>query len=999
MNIRLSSGHRERALMFRCAFLGLLWAAGPLSALEPNQSIAQYAHNVWTRENGLPPAGIRAMAQTSDGWLWIGTDAGLVRFDGVRFQPWKPPSKQQLISDYINALAPARDGGLWIGSREGLSHWRDATLQNYQTNQGAAGPNVEAVLVDRAGTVWVGTVGYRTGALCRVEDNRLRCYGAADGLATQGVLSLFEDRRGDLWVGGLGLGRWKPGMPRIQPLLDPRGETYSIAEDREGAIWAAGSGLNRFSGDRMVPYPLFAANQKLQPRVLLVDRDGALWIGTWGQGLIRLYKGQIDRFTRVDGLSDDIVNCLFQDREGNIWAGTEGGLDRFREFTVTTISEREGLSHGKVTSVMAAKDGGIWSGTSGGLDRIENRGIVPYTQQSGLPSDAITGTFEEQNGRLWVSTDTGLAYSDGARFRSLHLPFRLRIWFAAAAEDRDHCVWLSVPEHGLIRFRDAHVAEVVPWSLFNNREARALEPDLQDGGLWLGFAAGGIAYYKPGQPVRWYLTAGPLAGETVADLHRMRDGSLWIATARGVGRLLNGSLSTLTTANGLPCDRIHSIVEDDKGALWLNTACGLVHISGADLTKWSASPRTNVPVRVYDAGDGMRSWPKPMGYFRRAAKSSDGRLWFAVLGGIAVVNPDHLPENRIPPPVSIERITAGRTAYSIDPNRRLPALTKELSIDYTALSFVAPGRVRFRYRLDGFDKEWNDDNGRRQAVYTNLPPKHYTFRVIACNDNGVWNNQGAFTDFSIDPAYYQTNWFRSLGLGGFAILLWSVYRLRLRKMEAVLALRFQERIAERTRIAREMHDTLLQNISGLALQLQGLAKMPTLPASAKDRLYQIRKEAEGCLREAREFLWELRSPALEERDIAETLREAGEELVSGVPVQFHTTVQGDRFSAPVKLQQQLLRIIQEATRNAIRYSRANEIEMRITYLGRDSIRVQLRDDGCGFDTEQAALKSGHWGLKTMRERANQIGAELKISSSPGHGTELEIVAPITRPPS
>ena len=478
------------------------------------------------------------------------------------------------------------------------------------------------------------------------------------------------------------------------------------------------------------------------------------------------------------------------------------------------------------------------------------------------------------------------------------------------------------------------------------------------------------------------------------DLHRMRDGSLWIATQRGLSRLRNGQLATLTVANGLPCDGIHSMVEDDNGALWLNTGCGLVRISGADLSTWSAHPANKVPVRVYDASDGMRSWPTAVGYFRRAAKSADGRLWFAVLDGVAVVDPNHLPENRLPPPVKIEEITAGHTTYSVNPNLRLPALTKELRIAYTALSFVAPNKVRFRYRLDGFDKEWNDDSGLRQAVYTNLPPKRYTFRVIACNNDGVWNNAGASCDFSIAPAFYQTNWFRFSCLSGLSLLLWSLHRLRLRKMEAALNLLYQERLAERTRIAREMHDTLLQHICGCALQLDGLAKLATIPALARDQLHEIRRETELCLREAREFVWELRLPTLEEKDLPEALREAGEQIVGGQAVQFHTTVKGSRRPASAKVQQHLIRIVQEATRNAVRYSRAKEIEMDIAYLDTDSIRVQFRDDGCGFDLQQASLELGHWGLTNIRERAQQIGAELTICSTPGHGTELEIVAPI-----
>jgi signal transduction histidine kinase len=438
------------------------------------------------------------------------------------------------------------------------------------------------------------------------------------------------------------------------------------------------------------------------------------------------------------------------------------------------------------------------------------------------------------------------------------------------------------------------------------------------------------------------------------------------------------------------------MVEDDNGDLWLDTPCGLVRVSGSDLSKWCGNPACKVRFRVYDAGDGLRRGATAMGYFPRAARSRDGRLWFAVFDGVAVVNPKHPVENRLPPPVEIEEITVGQSAYSIHGGLRLPSLTRELRIDYTAKSFVAPEKVRFRYKLDGFDREWHDAAERRQAVYTNLPPKQYTFRVVASNNDGIWNEQGASFAFAIDPAFYQTIWFRLLSVSAFALLLWSLHRLRLRQMGKQIRVRFQERLAERTRIAGEMHDTLIQNLCGFSLQLEGLAKNATIPAFARASLREIRAETERCLREARELVWDLRSPVLQENGLEETLREAGEQITSGEPVQFHMTVRGDRRPAPPKLQHHLLRIVQEATRNAVRYSNAKEIEMQIAYLDSDRIRVQMRDDGCGFDPEKASRELGHWGLIIMRERARQLGGELKISSAPGRGTELDIVVPISR---
>ena len=975
------------------ALASLLLFSGALSALEPTHHITQYAHAVWTRQETHLPGVVLALAQTPDGNLWVGTEFGLLRFDGVRFVPFAGRPAQRLASQYINALAAARDGGLWIGTREGLSHWRDNRVQVYQTSRGTGAPGVTAILVDHGGAVWVGTAGYRSGGLCRVEVNLLHCYNTGDGLPGLGVLSLLEDHSGNLWVGGLGLYRWKPGTPRVYPLKKAV-EVYSMAEDHDGEIWVSASNVEHLADGKLVPYRLLASGQKLQPGALLSDRDGGLWIGTQGQGLLHLHEGRVDRFTHADGLSNDVVNCLFEDREGNVWAATEAGLDRFRDFPVTTISKREGLSHNTVDSVFASKDGSMWIGTAGGLNRVQNSKITTYDKRDGLPSDSIMAIFEEQAGRLWAHSLAGLAYFEQGRFHTLDHPAARNIrLITAVAEDRDHGVWLSDPEHGLIRVRDTHVAGVLRWSQFENKQASALEPDLNDGGLWLGFAQGGIAHYQTSSRTRWYTEAEGLARGAVRDLRFTRDGTLWIATQGGLSRLRKGHIDTLTSANGLPCDAIHAMVEDDGGALWLNTACGLLRVDPSELSAWSANPHRKIQVKTYDASDGMRTRPTPTGYFRRAAKSKDGRLWFAVFDGVALVDPRHLPENRLPPPVQIEQITAGRTTYSIQSRPELPPLTQELRIDYTALSLAAPEKMRFRYRLEGFDREWMDAGGRRQASYTNLPPKHYQFRVIASNNDGVWNETGASVEFSIKPAYYQTTWFRLASINGFALILWSLHGLRLRRMAGQLNVRFEERLAERTRIAGEMHDTLLQNISGFALQLDGLSK--TVSAPIGDRLHDLREQAEQCLREAREFVWDLRSPALQEKDLSAALRGAGEEIIAGRPVQFHMTVRGDRRPAPAKLQEQLLRIVQEATRNAVRHGQATEINMDVAYLDADLIRVQMRDDGQGFDLEEASGKLGHWGLTIMRERARQIGAELKISTAPGHGTEIEIVVPVT----
>jgi signal transduction histidine kinase/ligand-binding sensor domain-containing protein len=979
--------------LIRGVLLSTALLPGRLDALDPAQKITQYAHTAWNREHGQMSASVEALAQTPDGTLWLGTDSGLLRFDGVRFERWRPPAGQQTISESILALAADRDGGLWIGTREALSYWKQDTVQSYKTSAGPVAAVVNSLLVDRAGTVWAGLAGYRTGGLCRIRNRQLECDKSPEHLPGFGVLSLYQDRNGVLWASGTGLCRWTSGAVPDCIWKDANQPVYGIADNPKGEVWAGGRGLkDSRKGQPALP----GLDPRLEITALLTDRDGALWIGTRGQGLFHLYQDRIDRFAQSDGLSNDTVLSLLQDKEGSIWAGTDGGLDRFREYAVTRISRQEGMLPGNVTSLFPARAGGVWIGTMNGLNHLKGPGVPASDRQIGLPSGEVTGIFEEENGRLWGSTLGGLAYLEHGRFRLLRLPSVGKIWFRSAAETRDHSVWFSDPNNGLIRVRGTQIVDIIPWSRFSNQPAFALEPDPIDGGLWLGFSQGDVAYYQTGLPTRWYLRPQGPHRKPVWDLHRSRDGSLWIASASGLSRLWNGRIRTLGVPNGLPCEDVRAIVEDESGALWLSTGCGLVSIPPDELRKWCNDPAARIRMRTFDENDGMRLGTRFGGYFRRSVRSADGRIWFADSDAVAIVNPRRLPHNPIAPAVKIEEVDAAQNTYPATAPLRLPPHTDEVRIRYTAMSLALPERVRFRYRLDGFDPVWKDAAG-REASYTNLPPSHYRFHVIACNNDGVWNQAGASFDFSIQPAVYQTRAFQFASVCAFIALLWTAHRLRLRHERLRLSAQYQTRLEERTRIAREMHDSLLQNLCGFGLQLDALAKMRALPDTARDRLREIRVDAEKCAREVREFVWDLRAPTLEEVDLCQTLREAGEQVLQGASVSFQFTVQGTPRPASARLQRQLSRIVQEAARNAVRYSRAKEIGMDLAYIDSDRIRLLMRDDGCGFDPADALRQAGHWGLKTMQERARELGGELTISSGPGQGTMIEVVVPAGSP--
>ena len=485
-----------------------------------------------------------------------------------------------------------------------------------------------------------------------------------------------------------------------------------------------------------------------------------------------------------------------------------------------------------------------------------------------------------------------------------------------------------------------------------------------------------------------------------AGLELNQDGSLWVATeGSGLGWIKDGHVAMLTARNGLPCDTIHWTMEDDDHAMWLYTACGLVRIASTELAAWIADPKHRIETSVWDAADGVRlRSTSPSGYSPRVTKSSDGKLWFVTGSGLNVVDPRHLAVNKLAPAVHIEQVTAGHkvrwqnlsgvTATKLS----LPALTGDLEIDYTALSFVAPEKIRFKYRLEGMDPEWQDAGNRRQAFYTNLPPGGYRFRVIACNDSGVWNEAGDTLEFSVAPAYYQTAWFGALCVASLLLLLWGLYRYRLHQVARQFNLRMEERVHERTRIARELHDTLLQSFQGLMLGFQIVEnKMP--PGEAKDMLEKALERADQAIAEGRDAVHDLRSSTTVTNDLADAVKALGDQMASDDGASFYLVVEGaPRHLHPI-LRDEIYRIAREAVRNAFHHAQASRIEVEISY-GDKLFGLRIRDDGRGMPPEIVDEgRAGHYGLPGMRERAREIGGQLHVWSGKGTGTEILLSIP------
>src|SRR5580704_12213602 len=580
---------RRRNIVSRVALLAsalTFWRPCAL-ALNPALDVSQYAHTAWKIREGFSKGTIVAIAQTQDGYLWLGTEFGLLRFDGVRYVAWQPPADQGLPSSYIRSLLAARDGTLWIGTAEGLASWKVGHVTRYPE---LAGQSVGTLLEDHEGTVWAGGHAAPAGKLCEFRSGNVRCHGE-NGSFGQYVDSLYEDPRGNLWVASItGLWRWKPGPPKLYPMPD---RIQTLVEGDNGELLVEMlSGIRKFAEGKLDAFQLPFGDRRLTARTILRDHDGGLWIGTPDRGLLHVHQGKTDVFERSDGLSSDFIEGFFEDREGDIWAATLDGLDRFRELAVPSISVNEGLSNANVKSVLAARDGSVWLGTADGLNRWNDGRITVYRKTSakaitgsGLPDDFIESLFEDYHGQIWASSRLGVAVLKDGRFTPLNsVPGEVH----CIAGDRAGNLWIS-QEESLFHLRDGIVVERIPWARLGRPDgARGLIVDPSGGGLWLAFRNGGVGYLKDGQVLASYAVADGLGWGSTREFQLDREGAIWISTEGGASRLKDGHIATLSSRNGLPCDPVTWVMEDDDH-FWLNMGCGLVRIARAELDAWAAT--------------------------------------------------------------------------------------------------------------------------------------------------------------------------------------------------------------------------------------------------------------------------------------------------------------------------------------------------------------------------------------------------------------------------
>lgn len=970
-----------------CFFLPRAAAQSPDSAPAefPRLSI-----RAWQVRDGLPQNQIRAIKQTRDGYLWLATFDGLARFDGIRFVVFNRANSPALRSNIFTALFEDHAGNLWIGSDGGLIRYQNGQFTAYTTAEGLAVDMVTSVAETPDGTLLVATRNHiqalQAGALRREPLKALP--------ARRNIRQLFVSRAGDLYaLTNDGLLQWREGEEWQDHL---RGQNLvSVTEDRNGSLWlgTVGQGVMRWRAGKAESFQLKSGALDNIVYALTMDARGRLWAGTHG-GLYEFIAGQFTRY-RDAGLPNNFVIALHPDHEGNLWIGTDGGgLACAREAGVQTHTTRDGLA-GDLVYTIGEDAQGVWLGSwfSDGLTRWQNGRMQIIGKGERLLKGGVRSLLVDRRGTLWlaVAGNRLVSYQKGEYIDHTRNETTLAPIFALA-EDTQGRLWVG-RQDGVFRLEAGRLVTLADEFKISIPPVRIILVS-RTGSIWVGTDYG-LLHFLDGS-LRRYTDAEGLPYPFISGLHEDADGTLWIGTrGGGLCRLKNGVLKTVTMKEGLPTDTIYQMLEDAQGNLWCGSSRDIFRVSRQELNALADGKIKALSTVAYGHTQDMQN-SVHFGTHPSAYRTRNGNLWFPTLNGAVRIEPEKFSSNNHLPPVTIEQILINKQPF--EPNAEIvaPPGRGELEVQYTGLSFIAPERLKFRYQLTKNQRDWMDwspqsgwvDAGtRRTAYFTNLPPGSYVFRVLASNSDGVWNETGATIRMRLRPHFYQTWWFylscAMLLAGG----VWLIHRQRLRQIQARHALV----MAERNRIARDIHDTLAQEVAGLLAQLHVVKTLlPISTESAGRHLERAVELARTGLADARRLVLDLRHQALEHDDLATALEYFIAQATTEDSPQIAYQVKGTPRRLAEEQENNLLRIGQESVTNALRHARASLIEVQLSFDSR-LIELRVRDNGCGFDTTSTAQGfGGHYGLLGIRERAAQIGGELALTSAPGAGTEIKI---------
>ena len=977
--------------VFLC-LLSLL-RVGPLFAtVLPDLRFSEYSHRIWRTPDGLPQSTIQALTQTADGYLWIGTTGGLVRFDGVQFTVFDRSNTASFRDNDIRALCAAKDGSLWIGGGIGtLFHYVNGSFRVFDKEAGLPNAIVRSIYEDRRATLWVGTdVG-----LFRLDGNLLvRLHGETDSVLLPGH-AIAEDHEGRLWVGsstglffrdGDTLRRYSLGSEaNANRILTLKATSDSLWVATLAGLWRLrdGAGAARASKE---------LSDDINISLFDVDRDGSVWIGTFSQGLIRLRGGTLTAFRAPNVLPHNDIWAIFEDREGNLWIGTGDGLLRLSKTRVRTLTIKNGLSDEDVRTIYEDPKGPLWLITSAGqLYRREGNRVTPFRLGSDLGPIRVRTVFRDKSGALWIGTyGQGILRLTGGRLQSFGTKdgFTIRSFY----EDRRGNIWIATG-HGLSywdgrRLQNYSVEEGLAYA-----SVKAITED-QDGDLLIA-TDGGLSRMHNGRFVRDPATER-LINESILSLHQDADGVTWLGTrSGGLLRIKAGKVSQYTTRDGLLSNTIYQILEDADGGLWMTSPSGVFSAKREGFDALSEEKVASIPIIVFGASEGVELSQMNDGGQPAGCRTAAGQFWFPTIKGAVFIDPKQIAIGS-PVPVLIEAMLADDRQMPITGDIHILPGRGKLEVHYTAFNLRSPEQVTFRYKLEGFDTAWSAATTQRRANYTNLPPGQYRFQVIASNGPGLQNTSQASLSFVWAPHLYQTTWFYALCMVVVGLLGWTIIHLYSRQTKARYRLLL---LAERSRVARELHDTVIQSCIGVSTLLEAAA------ASAQqsehgwttDLLDRARIQMRLALDEARQAVWDLRREwvHLDLSDSLAELRQLGAER--GIQVQIET--KGARTPLDPRVNRDLILVAKEALRNACTHGHPRQVAIRLIFEPRE-VRLEIADDGCGFDTSnQVTVQGGHFGLAGMRERVEQLGGSIRVASGPGQGTKVIAVLPLDRHPS
>lgn len=1039
-----------------CVLLQALCApAGSQAGLEAvNEGAPEFVVRAWQMPQGLPSDRVRAVLQARDGYIWVATFNGVARFDGVRFKVFNDANTPALRNSLISCLFEDDSGRLWLGSDTGELTWYDGTsFHALEVPRAWPGFPVVGFSESRDGTLWALN---RDGFLLRIRG--LRGEAILGNPAGPLYSQVLRDQAGQVWAiryGGA-LVRLVAGQEVLAREMPPPPAGFrTIAPARAGGLWLREEQrLRRWDQGKWAEDRGVHPWGERQAVVLFESSCGEVWVGTRDNGLFVIERdGSEHHITHSEGLVRDLITSIAEDREGNIWVGSDGGgLDRLRRRALFMVSPPDQWQHCPVTSVSAAREGGLWIGTEGaGVYLLREGQFTHLSASNTAAAKDVRTAVQDRSGRLWVGAEVherlmnGLLVQDrsgrlsagvrGGLFLESNGELRpytnatdqlnMPSVFYTIFEDREGRLWMGT-QSGLLRLSQGRWSDLS--GPLNHAEVRCLT-QTPDGALWVGMRGGGVARYSNGKFQQFLRTQGLPYGYAWALLGDT-DGSVWIGTpGAGLVRWRNGQFESLTTRQGMPSDYICSILDDHHGHLWMGSYAGICEVAKAGLDRCAAGADSQVNCMVLDTSDGLASLEMAGGNQPSACQTADGRLWFATSGGLAMVEPARIQTNALAPPVLLEealldgkplalaRAPAGsnsaarhlapaRAAVAADSasnfpppaewSLQVPPGSGQIELRYTALSFCSPERVRFRYRLGRVDANWVEAGARRSAYYSHLAPGTYQFQVIACNNDGVWNPSGAIAMLKVLPFYWQTWWFAPLcWLGGIAITggsaLAALKRRHRLRIEALERARFLER--ERGRIARDLHDDLGSGLTDIGMT-SALGHDPSVPPEeARGYFHEISQRSNELVMALDEIVWAVNPKNDDVSSLSTYFCQFAERLVRTTSLRCRFEIPAELPPLPLDAEQRhsLFLAFKEALQNAVKHSSAQGLRVRIAVESR-VLGITVQDDGCGF--QPGGVRAGADGLKNMRDRLEQLGGQCEIHTAPGQGTRVTFSVPL-----